>query len=560
MKKLALLFSLATFSVCAQPTKISTLPYTSSGNPQDLTIIVQNGITKQVALSNIVFNNGTVLYGKTLVQTLLDPTNIYNGSGTISATQGSYSINSSSGAFAGWWPGYNLIVGPNSAQYEVMAVVNASNVIVYPQIGYWTNPPYGGFTNVSYIVYPNALNIADVNGNHAGWIDNGGAMGVIGGLGPDNAANGQYYIANGYNSWFTTVKSDVGNSSYWALSSLSNNPIMRVNNGAPYNSFWIMPDGTISILGALTNYSTGLLKFNGNILVNGPMSQIGISTMASLNVFNPTQGVSGSYGGYNLFSTNASTFANFTSGYGFFISNNYYVVTSILSPTNITITPYLTANYTNAIFSYYEPIQISSNSTTLPTSFLTQDGSLGLFSYGNSAGKIYIMNVQAISNVFTINSQSQYDGYRFQISTTNGAALTINSASPYDSLDIIPSGYISARFGLTNYVGQYLSLQGVGNIAYETNSQSTLVDLTESHAVLVTNASFAFVGFTNKSSSQYQEATLFVTNSSGGLIAFTAPGCKTNGVLNVTNVTRVQFTYSPDVRATFTNCNALPLF
>ena len=100
------------------------------------------------------------------------------------------------------------------------------------------------------------------------------------------------------------------------------------------------------------------------------------------------------------------------------------------------------------------------------------------------------------------------------------------------------------------------------NVVALTNSQFQTVDMEIKEGDFQTNTSFAFLGITHKSTTNYQSAVITVTNSTGTAIAILAPpNTHTNGTLpyNCTNVSKVLVELQPKATITPT-CFVLPCF
>lgn len=99
------------------------------------------------------------------------------------------------------------------------------------------------------------------------------------------------------------------------------------------------------------------------------------------------------------------------------------------------------------------------------------------------------------------------------------------------------------------------------NVVSLTNSQFQTVNMSIKEGDFQTNAAFAFLGLTAKSTTNYQSSVITVYNTTASAVAITAPAnVHTNGVLpyNVTNISKVLIEYHPLYN--YTNMLVFPVY
>lgn len=97
-----------------------------------------------------------------------------------------------------------------------------------------------------------------------------------------------------------------------------------------------------------------------------------------------------------------------------------------------------------------------------------------------------------------------------------------------------------------------------GEVAYATNNAASTVRFSKAYSEMGTNNTVNFVFAGDRSTTKYQTCVIMVTNSSGSLKTINQPAnTRTNGILNVTNVTACTFF---NCAGRWTNLVAMPLW
>ena len=154
-------------------------------------------------------------------------------------------------------------------QYQIVDVASdGTYAIVADMVGY--DGPMG-VTNSQLELFPNSIWYPDNSGaNWAGSVGNDGSI-VIAGFFGTSANSGRLIFANGTHSAMQSVLDAIAGVDYgWTLSSISNKPIMTVSLSAPYNTFIIRNDGSLSLEHGITNRA-------GTLQLLGPVSAPGLT-------------------------------------------------------------------------------------------------------------------------------------------------------------------------------------------------------------------------------------------------------------------------------------------
>ena len=255
-----------------------------------------------------------------LVGSTVNPTNVYPGTGSISANYGTQTFTGTGNPFLKFQPGWNFVI--TNDQYIVINVISPNQVTVFETVA----QTYLNQTN--WTVYPNGLTLNDINQNHFGWVGNDASIGIIGGKQGGNS--GQMYFVQD-NHAFGLHMTHQGDGSYLAFDSegFLNGGSFKISDAAIYDSLVVKPNGLVSMrFGATNEHGTlnlygavnapetltaGNLMVTGSILGNG----VGITNIPSTSIAglanaitNALTGIilNGSFSGSNASLTNATLY------------------------------------------------------------------------------------------------------------------------------------------------------------------------------------------------------------------------------------------------------------
>lgn len=230
-----------------------------------------NNATTSTSVGTIVLRDNTgAIYGNKYVAMTLTPSNIFAGLGTLSGVSGGnvFTISGSTCAAMGLATGYN-IQSPNTGlpQYRINTILNTTQFTTFQAVDSHDT------TVATYMVYPNAMRLNDINGNQHGTIENDSSISVDtekGGL----ANSGAFYLNAGSN----TVRINIETDTYgfntvgfqMAAGTLAGGLFknvypLSVSVMAPDKCFEVLPDGTDSVGVGLTNRLGSFLDLFGAI-------------------------------------------------------------------------------------------------------------------------------------------------------------------------------------------------------------------------------------------------------------------------------------------------------
>ena len=238
-------------------------------------------------------------------------------------------------------------------------------------------------------------------------------------------------------------------------------------------------------------------------------------------------------------------------GTGYTIVKSAFIATGLQGATNtfLTVNGGIVANKSTG----GQDIHLDSSGTGIGAGFYLGGSLINIHNYTGTGSNPFGINTNAPDSAALINGSGALvlaNGLNINGNYTNKAS-PINGA--FMGSDANGAGAWTLNAGsLTNLSG--------ANVAYATNAQTTLVNMGQRYSDVTTNATFAWVGYTGLSATNYQFCTIFLTNTSGGVINFTAPvNTHTNGTFNCTNsgVTKIEFIANGN---RWTNATATPLF
>jgi hypothetical protein len=315
-------------------------------------------------------------------------------------------------------------------------------------------------------------------------------------------------------------------------------------------SLWDTHKGTWQMIRGWANGATGYSSFNSAPIggtFDGKYGYLDMATSAS-NTFNATGTITAS--GRTITGSGTAFLSQLRPGMLVGVGSDSAIIISVASDTSATTLATFNESagstlviFPNAFEAYGivtgTPYDITSEAVRVNGAgnlSIISPGASGATEYLSSGGKSWTLTAGSDGH-FTLNSYSSSGG---------AAAMFLDYATPNGWLESDSTGNIIPGY----------------NIATATNATTVAVGMNIRASDLSEAANFAFTGFTSLSTTLYQNATVYVTNTSGGVINFTVPvNCHTNAlsVCNVTNagVTKVEFNVSAN---RWTNAISTPLF
>lgn len=230
------------------PINIGTTPNDGTGDPiRSAFIKINTNFTDVYSQllndTNAYFHGGTAS-NLVIVDSVAIPTNAFTSPFTYTGTNGTYYLASS----GGWLNIMKLFSDVNLGgghQPKFMGLVpgNTNLAIVYPKL----TASYTAQTGV--LVYPNALTLADVNGNYRGAIDNG-AQHIV----PIDGPAG-FVLASGnvgptpFDSFCFMDMDGLGTDIVLALGPMfgGDQNAVEISTNAPFGSLYVLPNGDVSM-------------------------------------------------------------------------------------------------------------------------------------------------------------------------------------------------------------------------------------------------------------------------------------------------------------------------